>query len=130
MVGYHRYDTAPELLLLNEIWQLQSQLTNYFYPQQKLISKVRDGAKVTKKYDTATTPFHRAINHPNTAADRIAALTRTHALINPAATQRQIQALTAQLRKMTTSKSRPAIRARVPKRAQSHEATKPPSRAS
>jgi hypothetical protein len=37
------------LLLLNEIWQLQSQLTNYFYPQQKLISKVRDGAKVTKK---------------------------------------------------------------------------------
>ena len=65
VVGYHRYDTAPELLLLNEIWQLQSQLTNYFYPQQKLMSKVRDGAKVTKKYDTATTPFHRAINHPD-----------------------------------------------------------------
>ena len=130
VVGYHRYDTAPELLLLNEIWQLQSQLTNYFYPQQKLMSKVRDGARVTKKYDTATTPFHRAINHPDTTVDRIAALARTHALINPAATQRQIQALTAQLHKMTTSKSQPATRARVPKRAQSHEATKPPSRAS
>ncbi|MGY4650574.1 hypothetical protein ACVWWN_004370 [Mycobacterium sp. URHB0021] len=24
VVGYHRYDTATELLLLNEIWQLQS----------------------------------------------------------------------------------------------------------
>ena len=130
VVGYHRYDTAPELLLLNEIWQLQSQLTNYFYPQQKLMSKVRDGAKVTKKYDTATTPFHRAINHPDTTVDRIAALARTYALINPAATQRQIQALTAQLHKMTTSKSQPATRAQVPKRAQSHEATKPPSRAS
>ena len=130
VVGYHRYDTASELLLLNEIWQLQSQLTNYFYPQQKLMSKVRDGARVTKKYDTATTPFHRAINHPDTTVDRIAALARTHALINPAATQRQIQALTAQLHKMTTSKSQPATRARVPKRAQSHEATKPPSRAS
>ena len=130
VVGYHRYDTAPELLLLNEIWQLQSQLTNYFYPQQKLIFKVRDGAKVTKKYDTATTPFHRAINHPDTTADRKAALARTHALINPAATQRQIQALSAQLHKMTTSKSQPATRARVPKRAQSHEATNPPSRAS
>jgi hypothetical protein len=130
VVGYHRYDTAPELLLLNEIWQLQSQLTNYFYPQQKLISKVRDGAKVTKKHDTATTPFHRAINHPDTTVDHIAALARTHALINPAATQRQIRALTAQLHKMTTSKSQPATRARVPKRAQSHEATKPPSRAS
>src|ERR1700682_3198406 len=99
IVGYHRYDTAPELLLLNAIWQLQSQLTNYFYPQQKLISKIRHGAKVTKKHDTATTPFHRAINHPDTTVDRIAALARTHALINPAATQRPIQALSAQLHK-------------------------------
>ena len=47
VVGYHRYDTPAELLLLNEIWQLQSKLTNYFYPQQKLMSKTRDGAKVT-----------------------------------------------------------------------------------
>lgn len=130
MVGYHRYDTAPELLLLNEIWQLQSQLTNYFYPQQKLVSKVRNGARVTKKYDTATTPFRRAIDHPTIATERIASMTRTHALINPAATQRQIQALTAQLLKITTSKSGYATRARIPKRAQSHEATNPPSRAS
>ena len=60
VVGYHRYDTAAELLLLNKIWVLQSKLTNYFYPQQKLVSKVRDGAKVSKKYDTATTPHRRA----------------------------------------------------------------------
>ena len=39
--------------------------TNYFCPQQKLISKVRDGAKVSKKHDKATTPFHRAIDHAN-----------------------------------------------------------------
>ena len=130
VVGYHRYDTAAELLLLNEIWQLQSKLTNYFYPQQKLVSKVRDGAKVSKKHDKATTPFHRAIDHPTMTVERIVALTRTYSLINPAATQRQIQALTAQLHKMTTSKSEPTTRARVPKRAQSHEATKPPSRAS
>lgn len=64
VVGYHRYDTASELLLLNEIWQLQSQLTNYFHPQQKLMSKVRTGAKVSRKHDTARTPFHRAIDHP------------------------------------------------------------------
>ena len=114
VVGYHRYDTAPELLLINEIWQLQSQLTNFFYPQQKLVSKVRDGAKLTKRYDTATTPFRRAVNHPDTTVDRIAALARTHALINPAATQRQIQALTAQLLNMTTSKSQSATRTRIP----------------
>jgi len=49
VVGYHRYETAAELVLLNKIWALQSQMTNYFYPQQKLVSKVRDGAKVIKK---------------------------------------------------------------------------------
>ena len=114
VVGYHRYDTAPELLLINEIWQLQSQLTNFFYPQQKLVSKVGDGAKVTKRYDTATTPFRRAVNHPDTTVDRIAALARTHALINPAATQRQIHALAAQLLNMTTSKSQYATRTRIP----------------
>ena len=63
VVGYHRYDTTAELLLLNRIWALQSQLTNYFYPQQKLISKVRTGAKVSKKYDRATTPHRRAEAH-------------------------------------------------------------------
>ncbi|MFN8033729.1 MAG: transposase family protein [Mycobacterium sp.] len=57
VVGYHRYDTASELLLLNEIWQLHSQLTNYFHPQQKLMSKVRTGAKVSRKHDKARTPF-------------------------------------------------------------------------
>jgi Integrase core domain len=126
VVGYHRYDTASELLLLNEIWQLQSKLTNYFYPQQKLISKVRRGAKVSKKYDTAATPFHRVIDHPTTTVDEIVALTRTYSLINPAATQRRIHALTKQLLTLTTSKAG----ARITKRAHSNEATRTPTRAS
>jgi hypothetical protein len=126
VVGYHRYDTASELLLLNEIWQLQSKMTNYFYPQQKLTSKVRNGAKVAKKHDIAATPFHRAIDHPTMTVERIVTLTRTYSLINPAATQRQIQALTTQLLTMTTSKAG----ARVNKRAPSNEATKSPTRAS
>lgn len=126
VVGYHRYDTASELLLLNEIWQLQSKLTNYFYPQQKLVSKVRTGAKVSKKHDIATTPFHRAIDHPNTPVQRIVALTRTYSIINPAAVQRQIHSLTAQLLAMTTSKADASIN----KRACSNEATKRPTRAS
>ncbi|BDX29577.1 hypothetical protein TUM20985_25580 [Mycobacterium antarcticum] len=126
VVGYHRYDTASELLLLNEIWQLQSKLTNYFYPQQKLVSKVRTGAKVSKKHDIATTPFHRAIDHPNTPVQRIVALTRTYSMVNPAAVQRQIHSLTAQLLAMTTSKADASIN----KRARSNEATKSPTRAS
>ena len=130
VVGYHRYDTASELLLLNEVWQLQSGLTNYFYPQQKLISKVRHGAKVSKEHDKARTPFHRAIDHPTMTVERIVALTRTHSLINPAATQRLIQALTAQLLTLATSKAEPGGTAQINKRARLREATNPPSRAS
>ena len=130
VVGYHRYDRAAELLLLNEIWQLQSKMTNYFYPQQKLVSKVRAGAKVSKKHDNATTPFHRAIDHPTMTVDRIVALTRTYSLINPAATQRQIHALTAQLLTLVTSKAAPGAAAPINKRARLREATNQPSRAS
>ena len=67
VVGYHRYDTPTELVLLNKIWVLQSQMTNYFLAQQKLISKVRDGAKVTKKYDVPTSPHRRAERHKRSA---------------------------------------------------------------
>ena len=130
VVGYYRYDTASELLLLNEIWRLQSQLTNYFHPQQKLISKVRTGAKVSRKHDKATTPFHRAIDHPSMTPERILALKRTYSLINPAATQRQIEALTAQLFTLATSKAQTGAPAPVTKRARSREAMNRPTRAS
>lgn len=130
VVGYYRYDTASELLLLNEIWRLQSQLTNYFHPQQKLISKVRTGAKVSRKHDKATTPFHRAIDHPGMALDRIVALKRTYSLINPAATQRQIQALTTQLFTLATTKAGPAAEPQINKRARVREATNRATRAS
>ena len=83
VVGYHRYDTPAELWLLNKIWVLQSKLTNYFYPQQKLLSKLRDGAKVSKKYDTAANPYRRAEAHDKVRAEDKAILANTQASINP-----------------------------------------------
>jgi hypothetical protein len=129
VVGYHRYDTPAELLLLNKIWALQSQLTNYFSPQQKLVSKVRDGAKVSKKYDTATTPHRRAERHEAISDEDKAILADTYSGLNPAAIQRQIQALTAELLTITTSKAGPAKKAPAT-RASSDEATNQTSRAS
>ena len=129
VVGYHRYDTTAELLLLNKIWVLQSQLTNYFYPQQKLVSKVRDGAKVSKKYDTATAPHRRAERHAAVSDEDKAILAATYTGLNPAAVQRQIQALTAELLTITTSKAGPTKKAPAT-RAPSDEATNQTSRAS
>jgi len=105
VVGYHRYDTSAELVLLNQIWVLQSQMSNYFSAQQKLISKVRDGSKVTKKYDTATTAHRRAERHDTVTDPDKAILADTYPGLNPAAIQRQIQALTADLLRETTGKA-------------------------
>jgi hypothetical protein len=108
MVGDHRYDTSAELLLLNKIWVLQSLMTNYFYPQQKLISKVRNGTKTTKKYDRATTPHHRAAGHPSVTAEDKIILADTYAELNPAAIQREIHELRARLLNITANKPHPA----------------------
>jgi hypothetical protein len=129
LVGYHRYDTPAELLLLNKIWTLQSLLTNYFYPQQKLVYKVRDGAKITKKHDTAATPHRRAQAHQNLPTTAKANLTRTYLDINPAALQRQIQALMTELLTLAITKDGPTRKA-SPMRAPASEATNHLSRAS
>ncbi|BAH50900.1 putative transposase [Rhodococcus opacus B4] len=129
VVGYHRYDTEAELVLRGKIWVLQSQLANYFCPQQKLVSKVRSGAKVAKKYDTATTPHRRAEHHEAVGKQDKEILADTYAQLNPAALQRRIQALTTELLTITTSKAGPA-KPRPSTRALSHESTNQTSRAS
>lgn len=130
VAGYHRSDTDAEQALLNRIWALQSVLTNYFYPQQKLVSKVRHGAKVTKKYDQAQTPYQRAMRHPKTSKKAKAAMTRAYATMNPAAVQREIQALTAELLTLTTAKAAAHVKPALPKRASASEATTRATRAS
>ena len=114
VVGYHRYDTAAELVLLNRIWVLQSQLTNYFLAQQKLTSKVRDGAKVTKTYDVAATPHRRAERHTTVRAEDKTMMAVTYDALNPAAIARTIAALTAELITLTTSKAAARLRPAVP----------------
>lgn len=59
--GYYRYDKPRELDLLNQLWPLVSLQVNLFLPQQKLVSKTRNGATVTKRYDKATTPLNRLL---------------------------------------------------------------------
>ena len=133
LVGYLRYDTEAELLPLNKIWALQGLIGNHFYPQQKLTFKVRDGAKITKKYDAATTPYGRTIAHTDVKALPKRRLRAQHASFNPAAVQRQIQALADELLTLATAKGQPTSKPAVTAagtRTFSGEATKQRSRTS
>jgi len=107
VVGYHRYDTSAELVLLNKIWTLQSPDELLPSPAEARLQgpRRREGAK---KYDTATTPHRRAERHEAVSEQDKAILTDTYVDLNPAAIQRQIQALTDQLLTLTTSKKGPA----------------------
>ena len=107
LVGYYRYDTAAELAKLNEIWELDAKFTNYFLPQQKLIFKQRNGAKVTKRHDTATTPHQRAIAHEGMRKRPIITMNAAFKRIQPVALSRQILALTGQLEVLSQAKKAP-----------------------
>lgn len=48
-VGCACFDTAEELAVLNELYALLREHKNFFMPSAKLLSKTRDGAKVTKR---------------------------------------------------------------------------------
>ena len=128
-VGYHRYDTAAELELLNQIWALQRLLTNHFGPQQKLVKKVRTGAKITKKYDLPATPYQRVLADTGTVKKTVKTkLARENKPLNPAAIQRQLQHLASELLTLTTAKQGPKTQPSL--RALSNDSTKKPTRAS
>ncbi|MFF2318644.1 integrase, partial [Arthrobacter sp. NPDC058097] len=128
-IGYHRYDTPGELELLNRIWALQRLLTNHFAPQQKLLTKTRTGAKITKTYDAPATPYQRALADTGTVTKATKArLIRENRPLNPAAIQRQIQALCTELLTLTATKQGPKKQPAI--RAKSNESTNQPRRAS
>lgn len=104
LVGYLRYDTPAELALLNEIWELDRVFTNYLLPQQKLVFKQRNGAKVTKRYDTATTPHQRAISREDMRKRPIIQMNAEFKRLKPAALSRHILALTGQLETLALAK--------------------------
>lgn len=113
LVGYYRYDTPAELAKLNEIWELDALFTNYFLPQQKLIFKQRRGAKVTKRYDTATTPHQRTVIYPSMRKRPIIAMNAAFKRLKPAALSRQILALTGELEVLAQAKAAPRAKPSV-----------------
>ena len=110
LVGYYRYDTKAEPDLLNTTWDLDAVFTNYLLPQQKLVSKVRTGAQVSKKYDAATTPHQRALADPTVRARPKITMNAEFKRIKPAALSRQILALTGQLETLAQAKKAPRSR--------------------
>jgi hypothetical protein len=96
-VGYHCYDTPAEVELLNNIYALLRLQTSFFSLQQKLLERHRRGAKVTKRYDTAKTPYQRVLADKRVPKQIKDGLAGRYDKLNPAQIRQDITALQEQL---------------------------------
>jgi hypothetical protein len=92
-VGYYRYDTSEQLSLLNELYHNLRLFTNFFIPVMRLKEKVRNGSKVTRRYDVPRTPYHRLLAHPDFGDNLKQELTRQYEQLNVVQLKRQLNKL-------------------------------------
>jgi hypothetical protein len=110
-VGYARYDTASELEALRELYRVLRLYVNFFQPQMKLVSKTRHGARLTKRFDPARTPFQRVLDSPHVGEEVKLALRATYLRLNPAQLKRDLACCQARL--LDLSARKPANRKEV-----------------
>ena len=91
VVGYDRYEGQPACAALNQLYATLHFYNNFFQPVMVLVSKEREGAKVTKRYDIPKTPYQRALDAPDVAEADKTPLRQLYATLNPAALLRQIR---------------------------------------
>lgn len=98
-LGYARYDTGEQLLIIKELVKSVEVYVNFFQPVMKLKTKVRIGSKVKKQYDTAKTPYRRLLESEVLNGIQKKKLTIYYETLNPAAILRQIRKLQTKLYK-------------------------------
>jgi len=90
LIGYLRYGTSKEIEQINNIYRNEHRLlNNFFYPNMKLKVKKRDGAKVTKTYDYARTPYKRILES-NISEEEKKQVINLYEELNPAELKRNL----------------------------------------
>jgi len=88
------------LATLNELYAVHGLLLNYFYPSQKLVSKVRNGSKVKKVYDHPQSPADRILGHPEVENHIKLAIRSTMSSLDPLDLSARVDALSTKLLKL------------------------------
>jgi len=106
-VGYFRYETERQLVLLNRLYAVLRPYTNYFQPMFKLLEKTRVGSSIRKRYDTAKTPYQRLCAWDGWTKECRARAQASYQQLNPAALRRQAIRLEGQLLKAVEGEAGP-----------------------
>jgi len=100
LIGYDRYETEAEWMVLKAIYQDLRFYVNFFQPVLKLIGKERVDGKLVKRYDTAATPYQRVLASPYVSETNKAYLRQQYAQLNPVVLRDRIDANVAKLWKL------------------------------
>jgi len=103
-VGYRRYDTAGELKILNQLYKLLRLFSNFFIPTLRMKEKIRDGARVTRRYGSAKTPYQRVLESSQVDDEVKDQLMEFALHLNPAELLRKIIKLQRELQRLSQSK--------------------------
>jgi len=101
LIGYDRFETEPEYLLLQSIYADLRLYANFFQPVLKLVSKEHVDKKLLKRYDQAATPFQRVLAAKDIPFETKARLTNLYVQLNPVQLRNMIDAKVDKLWKIS-----------------------------
>jgi len=96
-VGYERFQGADAWNRILKLYRVLRLYTNFYQPSCKLLAKVRTGAKVTKTYDDAKTPYQRLMESSDLPSKAKKVLAAQYNSLDPVSLFAQIGQLQAHL---------------------------------
>ena len=113
-VGYGRFEGDEACSTLNDLYEVVRDYVNFFTPSQKLKEKIRDGARVTKRYHPAQTPYRRLMDSPQVSKATKQRLKAYYDRLDLDALHQKIQRLQKKLNKLATRPATTAANKRKP----------------
>lgn len=98
-VGYARIEESWQVTLLNRLYEKLSDYQNFFQPVMRLKEKVRNGTRLTRRYDKPMTAYQRVLEEPTIEPAVKERLRRRFRRLNPRKLLVEITALGRKLMK-------------------------------
>jgi hypothetical protein len=105
MVGYGRLEGMRAVAELAQLHRAARLYVNFFLPSFKLQSKIRKGARLSRKYDKPTTPYERLLASDQIADQQKEQLRRTFAALDPIQLLSQIREAQGRLAQFETGRA-------------------------
>ncbi len=84
LMGWDRYDSQRALKAMNDFYRDEWRLMmNLFQPSVKLLKKLRVGSRLTRRYDTAQTPFDRLLACKDSSNPQLLTLKQSRGTLDP-----------------------------------------------